>query len=290
MSGSMPMIGVTVSEVRHKHDVQNVLHGEPTQTEMTLGLAYMRAVEMAGGLAVALPPLTMENVDSVLDHLAGVLLTGGPDLDPSCYGAEPHAQLGPTDPVVDGFEVELCRRAYHRRVPILGICRGAQVLNVARQGTLHQHVPDLVADAVLHRQTLPGDHTTHEVRVAPDSSLAQTTGGGPVMVNSFHHQAIDRPGLDLRPVAWSKDGLVEAVEGKCGQFGSDGHFVMGVQWHAETLVGEAEQLALFERLVEAARPAEEQALIEPRGPVAKDPVSRQDSDSGEQEDSGAHAV
>jgi len=274
------MIGVTVSEIRHKHDVQNVLHGEPTQTEMTLGLAYMRAVEMAGGLAVALPPFTMENVDSVLDHLSGLLLTGGPDLDPTCYGAEPHLELGPTDPVVDAFEVELCRRAYRRSMPILGICRGAQVLNVARQGTLHQHVPDLIKGVVEHRQTLPGHHTTHEVRVAPDSGLAQTTGGGPVMVNSFHHQAIDRLGLDLRPVAWSKDGLIEAVEGKCGHFGKAGHFVVGVQWHAETLVGEAEQLALFERLVEAAAPTEQQP----------DLIEQQDSDSGEQEDSGAHAV
>ncbi len=274
------MIGVTVSEIRHKHDVQNVLHGEPKQTEMTLGLAYMRAVEMAGGLAVALPPFTMENVDSVLDHLSGLLLTGGPDLDPSCYGAEPHPELGPTDPVVDAFEVELCRLAYRRGMPILGICRGAQVLNVARQGTLHQHVPEFIKGVVEHRQTLSGNHTTHEVRVAPDSNLAQTTGGGPVMVNSFHHQAIDRLGLDLRPVAWSKDGLIEAVEGKGGQFGKGGHFVVGVQWHAETLVGEAEQLALFERLVEAAAPAQEPSGL----------VEQQDSDSGEQEDSGAHAV
>ncbi len=274
------MIGVTVSEIRHKHDVQNVLHGEPTQTEMTLGLAYMRAVEMAGGLAVALPPFTMDNVDSVLDHLSGLLLTGGPDLDPSCYGAEPHPELGPTDPVVDAFEVELCRAAYRRGMPILGICRGVQVLNVARQGTLHQHVPDFIKEVVEHRQTLPGHQTTHEVRVAPDSSLAQTTGGGPVMVNSFHHQAIDRLGLDLRPVAWAKDGLIEAVEGTGGRFGKGGHFVMGVQWHAETLLIEAEQLALFERLVEAAAPSEQQSeLIEQRG-----------SDPGEQEDSGAHAV
>jgi putative glutamine amidotransferase len=274
------MIGVTVSEIRHKHDVQNVLHGEPTQTEMTLGLAYMRAVEMAGGLAVALPPFTMDNVDSVLDHLSGLLLTGGPDLDPSCYGAEPHPELGPTDPVVDAFEVELCRGAYRRGMPILGICRGAQVLNVARQGTLHQHVPDFIKGVVQHRQTLPGHQTTHEVRVAPDSSLARTTGGGPVMVNSFHHQAIDRLGLDLRPVAWSKDGLIEAVEGKGGQFGKAGQFVMGVQWHAETLVSEAEQLSLFERLIEAAAPSQQQPGV----------LEQQDADSGEQEDSGAHAV
>jgi len=271
---SRPVIGVTVSEIRHKEDVQRVRHGEPTQTEMTLGLSYMRAVEMAGGLPVALPPLSMENVDSILDHLSGLLLTGGPDVDPSCYGAEPDAELGPTDPIVDAFEIALCKHAYRRAIPILGICRGAQVLNVARQGTLHQHVPRLNSGAVEHRQAETGNHTTHEVRVSPDSRLAQTTGGGPVKVNSFHHQAIDRLGLDLRAVAWAGDGMIEAVEGSPGC----GRFVLGVQWHAETLVAEAEQLALFECLIEAAKFA---------GPGSGE---NEDSDSGEQEDSGAHAV
>jgi putative glutamine amidotransferase len=272
---SRPVIGVTVSEIRRKEDVQRIRHGEPMQTEMTLGLSYMRAVEMAGGLPVALPPLTTENVDALLDHLSGLLLTGGPDLDPSSYGAAPHPELGPTDPVVDAFEIALCKYAYRRRMPILGICRGAQLLNVARQGTLHQHVPELTNGAVTHRQAEVGSRTSHEVRVAPDSSLAQTTGGGPVQVNSFHHQAIDRIGLDLRAVAWSGDGLIEAIEAK------DARFALGVQWHAETLVADAEQLALFERLVEASKLA---GLIRRQDPRARE------AESGEQEDSGAHAV
>jgi putative glutamine amidotransferase len=272
-----PMIGVTVSEIRHKEDVQRVRHGEPTQTEMTLGLSYMKAVEMAGGLPVALPPLTTENVDSLLDHLSGLLLTGGPDLDPSSYGASPNPELGPTDPVVDAFEIALCKHAYRRRMPILGICRGAQLLNVARQGTLHQHVPELTNGTIEHRQAEAGTRTSHEVRVAPDSSLARTTGGGPVQVNSFHHQAIDRLGLDLRAVAWSEDGLVEAVECR------EGRFALGVQWHAETLVAAAEQLSLFERLVEASRLS---VLAREGDPRERAPGTN----SGEQEDSGAHAV
>jgi putative glutamine amidotransferase len=263
-----PMIGVTVSEIRAKEDAQRVRHGEPTQTEMTLGLAYMRAVERAGGLPVALSPLASENVDPLLEQLSGLLLTGGPDLDPACYGAEPHPELGPIDHDVDTFEIELCRQADRRGMPILGICRGAQVLNVSRQGSLIQHLPDFISGAIEHSQTEPGDRTTHEVRVSPDSGLAQTTGGGPVKVNSFHHQAIDRLGFGLRPVAWTQDGVIEAVEGR------DGRFVLGVQWHAETLIEEAEQLALFERLVEAAKLT---------GPGQKDSGS-------EQEDSGAHAV
>lgn len=243
---SRPLIGVTVSEIRRKEEAQRVAHGEPLQTEMTLGLHYMRAVERAGGLAVALAPLSPDSIDPLLDHLSGLLLTGGPDLDPVAYGADPHPELGPTDSEVDAFELALCRQADARGLPILGICRGAQVLNVARRGTLIQHLPDINDGELEHRQSEPGDRTTHDVRVAPDSCLAQTTGGGPVEVNSFHHQAIDRLGLSLRAVAWSQDGLVEAIEDV------DGRFLMGVQWHAETLVDRPEQLALFERLTEQA--------------------------------------
>ena len=241
-----PLIGVTVSEIRSREGAQLVPHGEPTHTEMTLGLYYMRAVERAGGLPVALPPLQIENVGRLLDHLSGLLLTGGPDLDPSCYGAGRHPELGPTDPMIDMFEIGLCKHADRLGIPILGICRGAQVLNVARDGTLHQHLPDSTGGGVEHRQDVTGDLTTHEVRVAPDSGLARTTGGGPVKVNSFHHQAVDRPGHGLRPVAWAGDGVIEAIEG-------DGeNLLLGVQWHAETLAGDADQLALFERLVDAA--------------------------------------
>jgi len=262
---SKPLIGVTVSEIRRKEDAQVVPHGEPTQTEMTLGLPYMLAVEQAGGLPVALSPLASENVDPLVEHLSGLLLTGGPDLDPACYGAQPGPKTGPTDRGVDMFELSLCRAAYLRSMPILGICRGAQVLNVARQGTLHQHVPDLGLGAVEHRQSQPGDQRTHEVWVSPDSGLARATGGGPVRVNSFHHQAVDRLGLDLRPVAWAEDGLIEAIEAKGGRF------ALGVQWHAETLAGQAEQLALFERLVDQSRLAAQR-------------------DPGEQEGSGAPTI
>jgi putative glutamine amidotransferase len=244
---SRPLIGVTVSEIRSKEDAQRVRHGEPNQTEMTLGLAYMRAVELAGGLPVALPPLGQETAEELLEHLAGLLLTGGPDLHPSCYHAEPHIQLGPTDISVDAFELALCSHADRLRMPILGICRGAQVINVARGGTLHQHLPNFTDGSIQHRQMEPGDLTTHEVQVAPDSGLAQTTGGGPVKVNSFHHQAVQDLGLDLRAVAWAGDGVIEGIEDP------DARFLLGVQWHAETLVQEAEQLALFERLVDAAR-------------------------------------
>ena len=130
---------------------------------------------------------------------------------------------------------------------------------VARKGTLHQHIPDLNDDAVEHRQAAPGRERTHEVRVAPDSGLAQTTGGGPVKVNSFHHQAVDRLGVDLRAIAWAKDGVIEAIEDDRGRL------ILGVQWHAETLVDEADQLALFELLVDAASSAAQRDPDEPTG-------------------------
>jgi putative glutamine amidotransferase len=268
-----PIIGVTVSEIRAKEDAQRVRHGEPTQTEMTLGLAYMRAVERAGGLPVALPPLRDENVGPLLEQLSGLLLTGGPDIDPACYGAEAHPELGPIDHDVDVFEIELCRQADRRGLPILGICRGAQLLNVARDGSLIQHLPEITNATIEHRQSEPGDRTTHVVQVAPDSGLAQTTGGGPVRVNSFHHQAIERLGAGLRPVAWTADGVIEAVEDPARE---DGQLVLGVQWHAETLTVQDEQLALFERLVQAA----EQTAAHKRA----------DASTQEAEDSGAHAV
>ena len=114
-----PLIGVTVSEIRAKEDAQRVPHGEPTQTEMTLGLSYMRAVERAGGLPVALPPLGGEDIEGLLDHLSGLLLTGGPDVDPSCYGATPHPELGPqTRPSIHS-------RSRCVEAPIAGECRSS---------------------------------------------------------------------------------------------------------------------------------------------------------------------
>ena len=129
---------------------------------------------------------------------------------------------------------------------MLGICRGSQALNVARGGTLHQHLGDLTDGSIQHRQAARGRVPTHAVRIAPDSRLARLMGVTEAQVNSFHHQAVERLGKGLRAVAWSPDGVVEGIEDD-----SDGMF-MGVQWHAESLVEFPEQLALFRALVEEA--------------------------------------
>jgi putative glutamine amidotransferase len=232
-----PLIGVTTSELRPSAAGTLRRHGEPPLPEMALGMTYLRAIEAVGGLPVVLPPLG----DAVLylDRLDGICLSGGPDVDPAAYGADRHAELGPTEPGLDAFELSLARAADERGMPILGVCRGAQALNVARGGTLHQHLPG-------HRQSEPATQSTHTVRIRAGSRLARTAGRAELPVNSFHHQAVDVLGAGLRAVAYAADGTVEAVEAPGNRF------VLAVQWHAEALAGEARHRALFEALVEAA--------------------------------------
>ena len=245
MSGP-PLIGVTTSELRPAVLTRPLLEGDPPQIEMALGMVYMRAVELAGGLPVVLPPLGAERVAPLVGQLAGVCLSGGPDIAPAGYGAAPQPHLGPTEPGLDAFELAVARETDRLGLPILGICRGIQTLNVARGGTLHQHLPDVTDGTIDHRQTEPGHVATHTVRIAPDSRLAAILGTTETAVNSFHHQAIDRLGDGLRAIAWAPDGTIEGVE-------ADGErLVLGVQWHAEGLVGRPEHLALFQTLVQAA--------------------------------------
>jgi putative glutamine amidotransferase len=233
-----PLIGVTTSELRSSSAGTLRRHGEPPHAEMALGMTYLKAIEAAGGMPVVLPPLG--DAEAFLDRLDGVVLSGGPDLDPGAYGAaDRHAELGPTEPDLDAFELALARAADERGVPILGICRGAQALNVARGGTLHQHVP-------AHRQTEPATATTHTVHVEEGSRLATLVGVRPLRVNSFHHQAVDVLGHGLRAVARAADGTVEAVEAPGPRL------VLGVQWHAEGLVHQPRHRVLFEAIVAAA--------------------------------------
>jgi putative glutamine amidotransferase len=193
-------------------------------------------------------------VPVLLRRLQGVCLSGGPDLDPAAYHARAHAELGPIEPELDAFELELARCADAAGLPVLGICRGCQVLNVARGGTLHQHLPDVTDGRIAHRQDEPGRVPTHTVDIAPATRLAAISGvSGTLGVNSFHHQAADRVGRGLRAVAWAPDGTIEAIEDP------DAPLYLGVQWHAEGLVERPEHRALFEALVQAADTALSQA-------------------------------
>lgn len=241
-----PLIGVTTSEVRVPDHVDPLPQSDRRQTEMALGMKYLDAIEQAGGLPLVMPPLEADAVDPLLDRLDGLCLSGGPDMDPGTYGGRYHPKLGPTEPFLDRFELALAREADARGLPILAICRGQQLLNVARGGTLYQDLPDQRAGDVAHR--LPGrdKHGAHEVEIEEGSQLARALGGlTSAHVNSYHHQAVQELGRGVKPVAWAPDGVVEGIELP------DRDFALGVQWHAEAIVERPEQLALFREFVAA---------------------------------------
>ncbi|HEX3042699.1 MAG TPA: gamma-glutamyl-gamma-aminobutyrate hydrolase family protein [Solirubrobacterales bacterium] len=247
-----PLIGVTTSEVRSAERIKQTPEGEPKVREMALGLTYLKALEAAGALPLVIPPLPEDAIEPLLDRLDGLCLSGGPDLDPDTYGAEPHAELGPTEPDLDRFELAVARRADARELPILAICRGTQALNVVRGGALYQHLPEL-SEEVPHRQTTPGTETSHAVEIEPGSRLAAALGyeelpvADGLDVNSFHHQAIDRLGEGLKVTARASDGTIEGVEDPSREF------LVGVQWHAETLVHRPYEASLFANFVAACR-------------------------------------
>jgi putative glutamine amidotransferase len=248
-----PLIGVTTSEVRSPERATPIPEGEPRVKELALGLTYMRAVEAGGGLPVVIPLMEEDAIEPLLDRLDGICLSGGPDLDPQNYGADPHAELGPTEPDLDRFELMVARCADARELPILAICRGTQALNVVRGGVLHQHLPEL-GEEVPHRQQAPGTQTSHPVRITLGSRLAGALGyerelevADELDVNSFHHQAIDRLGDGLEVTATAPDGTIEAIEDPRREF------LIGVQWHAETLVHRSFEASLFRHFVAACK-------------------------------------
>jgi putative glutamine amidotransferase len=241
-----PLIAVTTSEVRAAAAVTPTRHGEPPQLEMALGLKYLHALERAGCVPVVLPPLHDGCLDALLDRVDGVCLSGGPDLDPESYGERRHPALGPTERQLDSFELALARAADERGLPILAVCRGMQLLNVARGGTLHQHLPDVVGERIVHRQSEAGERPTHWVTIAPESRLSQILERQRTKVNSFHHQGVAELGAGLIVTGRASDGTVESLEAV------DREFVVGVQWHAECLIDRFGQAALFSAFVEAA--------------------------------------
>ena len=202
---------------------------------MRLSANYVRSIEGAGLVPVAVPPLTNPaDVAEILSAAGGLLMTGGEDVDPSRYGAEPNALLGATNPGRDTTEVALLEFARERRLPVLAICRGIQLLNVALGGTLVQDLPSQRPSAVKHDQ--PHDRTarTHDVVITPGSRLATATGTTAMAVNSYHHQAVDRLAAGLRVTARAPDGVVEGVEADDAEW-----WVVAVQWHPEDLTTDA---------------------------------------------------
>lgn len=188
-----------------------------------------RAIEWAGGTPFILPYI--DAVEVIAAQIDGLYVTGGNDIDPAYYGEQPMEGLGRLDPTRDQFEVALIQAMLTLGKPVLGVCRGAQILNVVLGGTMYQDIASQVTNATIqHRQQAPAGHPFHDVEITKDSLLFRITGETSIRVNSRHHQANKEPGEGLVFSGFSSDGIVEAVE-------STTHpFVLGVQWHPEDLL------------------------------------------------------
>ena len=197
--------------------------------------AYVRAIEAAGGRPLLVPPST-EGIEETLDRLDGLLFSGGSDLDPELYGQEAHPETNGIVPARDRAEIALLRSALERNMPVLAVCRGSQVLNVALGGDLVQHLPDVVGDEK-HKHT-PGLFADHDVDLEPGTHVQKILGDH-APVKSHHHQGYGRLGDGLREAARAEDGTVEALEDP------ERRFAIGVLWHPEA----GEDFALFEALV-----------------------------------------
>jgi putative glutamine amidotransferase len=222
-----PVIGVTA----------NLREDPKSEEQRPLGhfvradFDYVDGVVGAGGIPMVLPPI-VEMAEKVAGRIDGLLLSGGSDLDPSYYGEEPVPELNPTVPKRDAFEMALVEHALERGVPVFGICRGLQVLNVALGGTLYQDLPSqLHPDLIAHRQQVPKWQWTHEVEVDGNSKVAGIMETNDIRVNSYHHQAIKDLSGDLVAVAHSSDGVIEAAESP----NLSERWLVGVQWHAEAM-------------------------------------------------------
>lgn len=237
-NSARPLIGIT---------------GNFDDDKLQLLPGYFRSIEEAGGLAVVIPPRAVPDASllPLLDRLDGLLLSGGADLNPLYLNQDPIPALGGINPIRDAFELSLIKLAYNRQMPILGICRGIQMLAAALGGTIMQDIASsrpVGIDPVKHSQNAPRGVATHTVTAAEGSTIA-TLLGQHFSVNSFHHQAVNDPGPQLKATAWSADGIIEAVE-------SNGfNPVMGVQWHPECFLAEQNRsmLPIFTHFITQAK-------------------------------------
>jgi len=229
---SKPIIGITTY-------LTSARFGTWKEDAALIPASYVRAVEAAGGRALLVPP-SMDGIEETLDALDGLLFSGGSDLDPELYGQETHAETANVVPERDRAEIALLQAALERDMPVLAVCRGSQVLNVARGGDLVQHLPDVVGDEK-HKHT-PGVFADHDVALVSGTRVQQILGDH-APVKSHHHQGYGQLGEGLREAARADDGTIEALEDPSRRF------ALGVLWHPEA----GDDLALIEALVEEAR-------------------------------------
>lgn len=260
-----PLIAVTTTLVPAGH------HRTP---HVQLGAAYLQALEFFGATAVLVTPAhDTSSVAELLDGAHALMLTGGEDIDPARYGEHPHPETEAPNHARDALEFEALDAALSRRLPVLAICRGHQLLNVALGGTLYQDLPtQFVHSELLHEQTQPVDKRSHWAEVAEGSQLHRILGARRLCINSFHHQGIRDVAPRLRATIRADDGLVEGVE-MPGEA-----WVVGVQWHPERREADAPFDAqdpdrrLFRAFVEAARRYAEQRAMRPAGSEEHDEV------------------
>ncbi len=217
-----------------------------------LSSAYWKRIWAVGGTPFVIPPGDPDRAQECLSRLDGLLLSGGPDLDPLYFNEEPRTGTGRIDPERDVWELMLAKMGLVAGIPILAVCRGMQVLNVVAGGSIYQDLDQDLAErgrvGLKHFQEAPAWHPTHSVRIAPDNFLSQAMGlrgaSARVRVNSFHHQAVNSVAAGFEVVALAEDGVIEAIQCKMHPF------VIGVQWHPEFLDGDG----LFAMFVDACRP------------------------------------
>jgi putative glutamine amidotransferase len=213
------------------------------------GRNYAQAVLAEGGLPMLAAVVDAAAATDYVARADALLLSGGADVDPARFGQPPHPDLGIVDPERDAFEIALYLAAREAGKPVLGVCRGIQLINVAEGGSLHQHLPAL-GGGVQHSQADKGGRPHHRVTLAAGSRLSAAFGAPAAFVNTYHHQGLDRLGSGLRPVAHAEDGLVEAVEA------TSGAWLLGVQWHPEMSYADfPAQRAPFAAFLEACRGA-----------------------------------
>ena len=232
-----PVIGVTCS---------SKLPGEG-KSEYVLARPYISAVERGGGIPIILPPLlelVRRGAWSLRRICHGLILSGGGDPDPALFNEKPHDKLGQVDRERDEWEIFLCKMAWLERVPILGICRGLQILNIALGGSLYQDIPSTLPEAINHMQDTPAEFLSHQVLIEEESRLFSILRKDRIWCNSLHHQAIKAVAPQLAVVARSEDGVIEAVEARTREAGEG--FVLGVQWHPERLKQPATDLIFAE--------------------------------------------
>jgi len=234
-----PRIGITTTPSSHISATLDL-----PRPIASLDVGYVDAVVIAGGAPVLLPTVRADRAADTTRDLDALVLSGGGDIEPSRYGAEPAPETDGVDPERDEFELAALAAAEEQGLPVLAVCRGMQLLNVARGGTLIQHVPDVTHTE--HRDVEHWNVSANPVTVVADTRLHELCGGTHLTVNSLHHQAVDRVGSGLRITAVDEDDIIEAIEP------TDDAPILGVQWHPELIIHEPEHEALFVWLVNQA--------------------------------------